>query len=80
VELNRKLSEQFDGYLFMDLGHLSEHKWNFDWREFRGSIGVGLRVSILESLPPVSLGFGYPINPRDNSEVKKFFIQFGCKF
>jgi outer membrane protein insertion porin family len=80
VELNRKLSDQIDGYVFMDLGHLSKHKWNFDWNEFRGSIGLGLRVSILESLPPVSLGFGYPINPQDRSEVKKFFIQFGCKF
>ncbi|MCB1113664.1 MAG: outer membrane protein assembly factor BamA [Chlamydiia bacterium] len=80
IELNKKLSERFDGFLFMDLGHLSQDIWNFDWNEFRGSLGFGVRACVLDSLPPISLGMGFPINPRDRSEVKKFFIQFGCKF
>lgn len=80
TELNYRFSKRFDGFLFMDLGHLSEKQWNFDWNKYRGALGFGLRVTLLDSLPPISLGFGFPINPADSSEVKRFFIQFGCKF
>lgn len=80
TELNYRFSKRFDGFLFMDLGHLSEKQWNFDWNRYRGALGFGLRVTLLDSLPPISVGFGFPINPADSSEVKRFFMQFGCKF
>ena len=80
VELDHKWSKRVDGFLFMDVGHLSEKEWNFNWTGFRGSLGFGLRLCLMDSLPPISLGMGFPINPLDDSEIKRFFIQFGCKF
>lgn len=80
AELNRKLSNRFDSFIFMDLGHLAKQEWDVEWNKFRGAVGFGFRVMLLDSLPPISLGMGFPINPRSSSEVKKFFIQFGCKF
>lgn len=80
VELNKKFTKRFDSFIFMDLGHLSKNQWNFDWNQFRGSLGFGFRITLMDALPPISLGMGYPINPKGSSEVKRFFIQFGCKF
>lgn len=79
-ELNHRWTKKFDGFIFMDLGHLSKHQWNFDWNEFRGAYGFGIRVTLMDSLPPISLGWGFPVNPHKKTEVKRFFIQFGCKF
>lgn len=81
IELNKKLNEKVDGFLFMDLGHLSQDIWNLDWDYFRGSVGFGVRTCIIPSLPPISFGWGFPLKRvEDRSEVKNFFIQFGCKF
>jgi outer membrane protein insertion porin family len=80
IELNQRWSKRFDGFLFMDVGFLTERTFDFTLKDYRAAYGFGLRISILDSLPPVSLGLGFPINPPHRHDAKNFFLQFGCKF
>src|SRR5262249_14251890 len=72
VELNRRLTKDYEAFTFLDSAHLSDEVWNFG--RLSVSIGFGFRCKFLDSVPPITLGMGYPMNPRNRSEVKKFFI------
>lgn len=80
AEYNYEFNERFEGFLFADAGHLSTSKFSLLDQGVRGSLGLGLRISVLESLPPITLGYGFPLYWKKRSEVKQFFIQFGAKF
>ncbi|KIC75508.1 hypothetical protein DB41_HK00010 [Neochlamydia sp. TUME1] len=36
-----------------------------------------MRFKIVESIPPLTMGYGIPINPKTRGEVKSFFISVG---
>lgn len=78
LEYNRRLFKKMDGFLFFDAGHLSDKQWNFG--RLSTSVGFGARIRVFDALPPVCLGFGFPLNPQRRGEVKRFFISFGAKF
>lgn len=78
VEYDRKLINRFTGFLFCDAGHLSFREGNFG--RLSVAVGYGLKVTIFESAPPVNVGMGYPLNPRNRGEVKKFFLTIGGRF
>lgn len=78
VELSRRLTEDFEPFIFMDTAHISDKTWNFG--RLNVAIGYGMRCKFLESIPPITLGMGYPLNARNRSEVKKFFISVGGNF
>jgi outer membrane protein insertion porin family len=78
VEYNHKIMKRVEGFLFCDAGHLSDRKWDFG--TLRTSVGWGFRIKVLDALPSVCFGMGYPLNAKNRSEVKKFFITFGAKF
>ncbi len=80
AEYNYEFNEKFQGFLFADAGHLSTSRFSLLDQGVRGSIGAGLRISVLDSLPPITLGYGFPLYYKKKSEVKQFFIQFGAKF
>lgn len=80
IEYDHKLFKKVTGFLFMDVGHLTKEQWSFDFAHYKASVGFGFKLTFLESLPPLSVGMGFPINPVHRNEVKKFFFQIGGKF
>lgn len=78
LEYSKSLLACADGFLFFDTGAVSMNRWNFS--KFYHSVGYGARVKLLEGMPPLTLGMGYPLNPPDSNDVKKFFISVGGKF
>ncbi|KAF3362021.1 Uncharacterized protein PHSC3_001332 [Chlamydiales bacterium STE3] len=79
LEYNHRFNKRFDGFVFFDAGQLHEHKWELNRRIFT-SVGFGARIKVLDSFPPVCLGFGFPTNHCKGSQVRRFFISFGGKF
>lgn len=78
AEYNHKLLSRLDGFLFFDAGALSFRTWHVD--TLRSSAGVGIRFQLLESGPPVTMGVGFPVNPRSRSDVRQFFWSLGGRF
>lgn len=78
MEYIKPLFCRFDAFAFFDAGSLSMEKWSFGRYYF--SAGYGCRFQVFENGPPLTVGMGYPINPRSKSDVKKFFITVGGKF
>lgn len=70
--------KKFSAFVFCDSGHLSFDVWNFGtmWT----SIGFGVNLSVLDNAPPVVLGLGFPLNPPNSSDVKRFFFNLGGQF
>jgi outer membrane protein insertion porin family len=82
LELSRRLMKNLEMFTFFDAGHLSFAKFDFGLEDTRvfTSVGFGIRFKLLESIPPLTMGYGAPINPKNRSEVKNFFISVGGKF
>lgn len=78
AQYNYYLNKRVIGFLFADAGHLSTKDWNFG--KLYTSVGFGAQVKLLDSFPPVTLGLGFPINPKHHNQVKNFFINFGASF
>lgn len=78
IEYAHRLFERAELFTFLDAGHLSRDIWHFG--RISVSTGVGMRLKALDMIPPMTFGWGYPLNPRNRSEVKKFFISFGGDF
>ncbi len=78
VEMVRRIMQDLEVYAFLDAGHLSKDTWEFG--RMSVSIGYGCRFKLIDSIPPVSLGMGYPLNAHSHSDVKKFFFSFGGNF
>lgn len=78
VEMARRIIEDFEAFAFLDAGHLSAETWEFG--RMSVSIGYGVRFKLIDSIPPVTLGMGYPLNAHSRSDVKKFFFSFGGNF
>jgi len=67
-----------NGLLFFDGGSLTGRVFHFG--RFFMSTGFGFRVKILDNLPAITIGIGWPLNPRKKSDVKKIFFQWGGQF
>ena len=78
VEMVRRLFKDWEAFAFLDAGHLSAKTWDFG--RMSVSIGYGLRFKLIDSIPPVTIGMGYPLNAHHRSDVKKFFFSFGGNF
>ena len=78
IEYDRKLYKNGSAFLFFDAGALNDKIFSFG--RINMSVGYGVRLKLIDSLPAVTLGMGYPLNPRKNSDVKKFFFQMGGQF
>ena len=78
IEYAHRLGSMAELFTFVDAGHLSSHIWHFG--RVSVSTGLGFRFKLIASVPPVTLGMGFPLNPRNRSEVKKFFMSFGGDF
>lgn len=78
VEYAHRYNKRVEPFLFFDAGHLTADKWEFAVP--RAAIGFGARVKVLDSIPALTIGMGYPLNAHGNQEVKRFFINVGGKF
>ncbi|MBA3721911.1 MAG: outer membrane protein assembly factor BamA [Parachlamydiaceae bacterium] len=78
IEMNRRIIEDLEAFVFFDAAHLSKETWNFGRLSL--SIGYGIKFKLISSIPPLTIGMGYPLNPRNRSEVKKFFLSVGGNF
>ncbi len=79
IEYSHPIWKRLDGFLFCDAGHLSPGLWHIG--EFKTSVGFGVRFVVFENGPPISLGFGFPINPEnDRDDVQNFFFNLGAQF
>lgn len=78
VEMTRRIIQDWEAFAFLDAGHLSADTWEFG--RMSVSIGYGLRFKLIDSIPPVTIGMGYPLNAHSRSDVKKFFFSFGGNF
>jgi outer membrane protein insertion porin family len=78
VEMSRRIIQDVEVFAFLDAGHLSAGTWDFG--RMSVSIGYGTRFKLIDSIPPVTLGMGYPLNAHSRSDVKKFFFCFGGNF
>lgn len=78
IEMSRQIIQDWELFAFLDAGHLSKRTWNFG--HVSVSIGYGLRFKLIDSIPPITIGMGYPLNAHSRSDVKKFFFSFGGNF
>ncbi len=78
AEYQRRIWPILDAFVFVDAGHLSLAHWDFG--RFYTSVGYGVRLQIMGNGPPLTLGMGYPLNAKDDSDVKRFFMTVGGKF
>lgn len=79
LEYMHNIHKRVDGFLFIDSGHLSSRNFDF-WGRYYTSVGFGARVKVIDSIPPITVGMGYPLNEKNRGQRKNFFIQFGGKF
>lgn len=77
LEYNHNVFSKMNAFLFIDGGSLSDHQWHFP--RFYLTTGFGARIRLLDSFPPVTVGVGFPINPK-HGQVKNFFMSFGGNF
>lgn len=83
AQITRRLMKNFDAFIFADAGHLSFSKYDFGIKSggrISTSVGIGVCFKILESMPPLTMGYGFPLNPKNRGEVKNFFITVGGSF
>lgn len=78
IEYTYYAHKKISAFVFCDSGHLSFDVWNFGtmWT----SVGFGFNLKIFDSTPPVVLGMGFPLNPDNSSDVKRFFFSIGGRF
>jgi outer membrane protein insertion porin family len=77
VEYLQEVFKFLDLFVFTDAGSISMDR--FQIGTFRLSYGVGARIEMLNRVP-IILGWGVPVNPSTDSEVKHFFFSMGGQF
>lgn len=78
MEYSRFFIKRAEWFVFADAGHLSMHQWNIDVPQV--ALGAGIKIYVFEGTPPLMIGMGFPLNPKDSSEVKRFFLTVGGRF
>lgn len=78
LELMRRIITNCEVFGFIDAGQLSEKMGHLSYLYV--SMGYGMRLKVIDSIPPMTFGMGYPVNAKHRSEVKKFFFSFGGNF
>lgn len=78
TEYNYKIFEKLDVFVFFDSGYLTSKV--FDFGNLYMSYGAGIRFQVFEAGPPVTIGYGIPINPATPGDRQKFFWALGGRF
>lgn len=78
AEYNQTINKRLDAFVFFDAGDVTHRE--FDVHDLYCSAGYGIRFTLFENGPPLVVGMGYPINPKNDSDVKRFFLSIGARF
>ncbi len=78
LEFAYKLHDKVEPFVFVDAGWLSHKTFNVSFPFV--STGFGTRIKIIESIPSLTLGMGFPLNEEKSTQRKNFFISIGGKF
>lgn len=78
AEYTKYLHKKISVFAFCDSGHLSFDVWDFG--KMYTSVGFGANLKILDSVPPIVLGIGFPLNADNRSDIKRFFFNIGGRF
>ncbi len=79
LEYQLRILPILDMFTFVDSGALSEETWDFS--DLYTSVGAGVRLQIMGGgNPPLTVGMGFPLNAKSDTDVKKFFITVGGRF
>jgi outer membrane protein insertion porin family len=87
AEINRRITSNLDAFAFFDAGALNADIGHFS--KMYSSVGVGIRLSVMPGNPPLTIGYGIPLNDlnKHKDEEKnlkdleqRFFINFGGSF
>jgi len=77
AEYLQSVLKMLDLFVFFDGGTVSNKR--FDIPDFRMSYGFGARIELGNRMPFI-FGMGFPINPADKDDVKRFFFSMGAQF
>jgi outer membrane protein insertion porin family len=81
IEYNKPLLPMADFFLFSDAGYLSKRSWDVNTDNLKVSIGFGMKLAVMgPASPPIVIGYGFPLNADNRSDIKRFFISMGAKF
>lgn len=77
IEYLQEVFKFLDLFVFIDAGSVSLKR--FEFGTYRMSYGFGARVDVMGKLPLI-LGLGFPVNPQNKHQVRKFFFSMGGQF
>jgi outer membrane protein insertion porin family len=77
VEYLQNVFKMLDLFVFADGGALTMHR--FQIPKMRLSYGFGARIDLLNRIPMI-IGWGFPVNPRRDWQVKNMFFSMGGQF
>lgn len=78
VEYMYPIFSKLDAFAFFDAGHVSGEELQIG--RFSSSVGYGARIKLMENSPPLTIGIGFPLNPQNRGQVKRFFFSIGGLF
>jgi outer membrane protein insertion porin family len=76
-EVQWRMTKFLAPFVFVDAGMVARDPWQVE--TFRVSTGFGVCIDLLPNMP-VTLGMGWPINPKNDSQIQRFFFAIGAKF
>ncbi|MFA6118832.1 MAG: outer membrane protein assembly factor BamA [Parachlamydiales bacterium] len=78
IEYNQEIIKPLmDVFFFVDAGSISARKYSI--KTPNASVGLGLRLEIMNRVP-MTVGWGYPINPRRHDDRQSLFFHMGGQF
>ncbi len=77
AEYDQYIFKKMDGFVFVDAGNVYFKQLYLG--QLRCSAGYGIKLKVFGNAPLV-LGIGYPLNPQNKRDVKRFFFSIGTAF
>lgn len=74
LEAKYKINDTIRGYTFLDAGGVWWEAQDFDTKDFKFSVGVGIGMQI-PFLGPLRVDYGFPINPDGDQGSGKLHLQ-----
>ncbi|SCA58446.1 hypothetical protein AB751O23_AC_00040 [Chlamydiales bacterium SCGC AB-751-O23] len=82
TELDYRLNQYLVPFVFLDVGDVSAKEFTISpLSKFKASYGLGTQLNIMPGMPPIALGWGFPVKPKyREDEVGTFFFSIGIHF
>lgn len=78
AEYAHYIHPRVEPFVFVDAGDVTKSSWSP--RITQVTTGIGARVALLPNLPPITVGYGWPLTEKDDSKVKNLFFAMGGNF